>query len=279
MFGPREIALGEAMRAGATDATAIQMNPSGLPLTRELVFEGGYGYRFSDSATLIGASACDSTSAIPGCFFYNYAGTNPANPDMSPGTIHTSTQLGGITLAYPLLPHVYLGATGKYFHFDSGTSLVPSTSGFNFDAGATVRITDSVNLGVAGYNLAGVDSPTDFPRAIGGGVLAHLASSFAVSFDSRWNLEGPHQAARFGGGAEYFLRTGNGQLGFPIRAGVVHDDSLGATYLSGGLGIAAMSYAIDIAARFAVDGPSQTLLLASFRIFGPRLSAPTTASR
>ena len=42
LLGPREIAVGEAMRASATGATSIGLNPAGLPLNRELVFEGGY---------------------------------------------------------------------------------------------------------------------------------------------------------------------------------------------------------------------------------------------
>ena len=41
LLGPREIAVGEAMRGGATGASAIGLNPAGLPLNRELVFEGG----------------------------------------------------------------------------------------------------------------------------------------------------------------------------------------------------------------------------------------------
>src|SRR4029078_2609289 len=72
-LGPREVAGGEALRGSATGATAIGMNPAGLPLNRELVFEGGYGYRLSDSASLLGVSACDSTSAMPGCFYYQYS--------------------------------------------------------------------------------------------------------------------------------------------------------------------------------------------------------------
>ena len=53
-LGPREIAVGEALRGGATGAAGVDLNPSGLPLNRELVFEGGYGYRAVDSASLIG---------------------------------------------------------------------------------------------------------------------------------------------------------------------------------------------------------------------------------
>src|SRR5678816_4066742 len=77
LLGPREIAVGEALRGGATGAAGADLNPSGLALNRELVFEGGYGYRAADSASLIGVSACDSTNALPGCFFYGYAGSNP----------------------------------------------------------------------------------------------------------------------------------------------------------------------------------------------------------
>src|SRR5262249_55888196 len=84
-LGPREIAVGEAMRGAATGASAIGLNPAGLPLNRELVFEGGYGYRLDDQASLLGVSACDSTSAVSGCFYYQYAGSNP--------------ELGGMTLS------------------------------------------------------------------------------------------------------------------------------------------------------------------------------------
>ena len=51
LLGPREIAVGEAMRGGATGASAIGMNPAGISLNRELVFEGGYGYRAADGAS------------------------------------------------------------------------------------------------------------------------------------------------------------------------------------------------------------------------------------
>src|SRR6187551_788766 len=88
-LGPREVAVGEAMRGGATGASAIGMNPAGLPLTHELVFEGGFGYRAADSASLVGVSACDSTVAAPGCFYYSYAGSDP---ELSGGvTMHRRT--------------------------------------------------------------------------------------------------------------------------------------------------------------------------------------------
>ncbi len=40
-----------------------------------------------------------------------------------------------------------------------------------------------------------------------------------VSFDTRWKLEDNDHTARYGGGAELFLRNSNGQTGFPLRIG------------------------------------------------------------
>jgi hypothetical protein len=115
-LGPREIAVGEAMRGGATGSSAVAMNPAGLPLTRELVFEGGYGYRASDSASLIGVSACDSTTAAPGCFYYEYAGSSPEVAGMSG---RRRTHLGAMTLSRAVLPRVLVGAGAKYFDFNT----------------------------------------------------------------------------------------------------------------------------------------------------------------
>ncbi|MGE5186179.1 MAG: hypothetical protein ACM31C_29190 [Acidobacteriota bacterium] len=269
LLGPREIAVGDAMRAGATGASAIALNPADLPLSRDVVFEGGYGYRLSDQASLVGVSACDTTAAYPGCFYYDYAGTNP---DLGGMSMHTHTHVGGTALAYPITPRVFLGLGAKYYHFDSDVPAMPSSSGFSFDVGTTLRLTDLVNVGVAGYNLFGNDN-VEFPRAVGGGVLARPISILALSFDSRWRLDGP-SGARYGGGAELFVRTSNGQTGFPIRAGAMRDNALGATYISGGLGIAAMKYGFDIAARRAISGIDETMFIASMRFYGPRERAP-----
>jgi hypothetical protein len=270
LLGPREIAVGEAMRGGATGASAIGMNPAGLPLNRELVFEGGYGYRASDGASLIGASACDSTATIPGCFFYDYAG---ANPDLGGMSLHRTTHVLGTALAYPITPKLALGTTVRYFRFDSTVMDEPKASGFTTDIGATASLTSSLNIGVAGYNLFGTES-VQFPRAVGGGVLAHPVPSLAVSFDARWKLADNDHTARYGGGAEYFLSTSNGQTGYPIRAGVLHDNGLDTTYLSAGLGLATIRYGIDVTGRTSVSGPSDKMIIASMRFYGPRLRAP-----
>jgi hypothetical protein len=266
-LGPREIAVGEAMRGGATGSTAIGLNPAGLPLNQELVFEGGYGYRGSDSASLVSASACDSTNALPGCFYYEYAGSNPDSTGMS---AHRSTHIFGTSLAYPISQALSIGSSGKYYHHNTNVMGEDDTTGFTVDLGANYRAGNTISIGAALYNAFGTDSP-DFPRAAGGGVLARPAQMLALSFDARWKLIDGDHSARYGGGAELFLRNDSGQVGFPLRAGLLHDSGLGTTYLSGGVGLAGMRYSFDVAARHAVDGGDETLVIASLRFFGPRM--------
>lgn len=272
-LGPREIAVGEAMRGGATGSTAIGLNPAGLPLNQELVFEGGYGYRASDSASLVSASACDSTNVLPGCFYYDYAGSSP---DLMGVDDHRATHIAGTTLAYPISPSLSIGASGKYYHHTTNVMGEDDSSGFTFDFGADYRIANAISVGAALYNAFGTDSP-EFPRAAGGGVLVRPASILALSFDARWKLVDGDHSARYGGGAEVFLRNDSGQVGFPIRAGVLHDSGLGVTYVSGGLGLAGMKYGLDAALRRAVDGSNETMFIASLRFFGPRLQPGQSA--
>jgi hypothetical protein len=269
-LGPREIAVGEAMRGGATGATAIGLNPAGLPLNQELVFEGGYGYRASDQASLVSASACDSTNALPGCFYYDYAGSSPDLAGQM--SLHRATHVFGTSLAYPISPSFSLGSSARYFHHTTNVMGEDDSSGFTWDLGADYRLASTISLGAAVYNVLGTDSP-EFPRAAGGGILARPVQMVALSFDARWKLIDGDHSARYGGGAELFLRNDSGQMGFPLRAGVLHDAGLGITYVSGGLGIAGMRYSLDLAARRAVDGGDETMFIASMRFYGPRMQA------
>jgi hypothetical protein len=270
LLGPREIAVGEAMRGGATGSTGIGLNPGGLSLNRELVFEGGYGYRAADSASLIGVSACDSTNALPGCFFYDYAGSNPELDDMS---LHRTTHVGGVSLSRTIVPRILLGTTTKYFRTTFKDDMGETrTSGTAFDAGLIIRLTDVINVGLSMQNLYSTTTSPEFPRAAGGGFYARPIPSLALSFDARWKLEGVDQAARYGGGAELFVR--GGQAGYPIRLGALHDNNLDATYLSAGLGYTSMAWGIDVGGRREVQGGDETIIIASMRFFGPRLPAP-----
>lgn len=269
LLGPREVAVGEAMRGGATGASAIGLNPAGLPLNHEVVFEGGYGYRGSDSASIIGVSACDSTNALPGCFFYDHIGASPEIDGMSG---RRSTHVGGLALSRPLVPRVMIGATAKYYSFRSDMMGDTPAHGFLFDVGATLRMTELINLGIAAQNLWASEESPQFPRTIGGGLQARPLPILTLGFDMRWKLDGDDRA-RYGGGAELFLRSGS-TLGIPIRAGALRDNSAGATYVSGGLGLAGLRWGLDVAARHEVAGGDETQLMASLRFYGPRMESP-----
>jgi hypothetical protein len=271
LLGPREIAVGEALRGGATGAAGADLNPGGIPLNRELVFEGSYGYRAADAASLIGVSACDSTNAMPGCFFYDYAGGSLELGGMSS---HRATHVGGLALSRMIVPRLMIGTTAKYYRFTSSMPGESDASGTAFDLGATLRVTERVNLGVSAQNLWASTESSQFPRAVGGGIYAHPLASLALSFDARWRLDGGDRSARYGGGAELFLGSNGGQAGFPIRLGALHDNGLGATYLSAGLGYAAINWGIDVAGRREVKGGDENMIIASMRFFGPRLAAP-----
>jgi hypothetical protein len=271
LLGPREIAVGEAMRGGATGATAIGLNPAGLPLNRELVFEGGYGYRASDSASLIGVSACDSTVAAPGCFFYQYIGSSP---ELEGSMQSRRTHLGGLAIGRQFVPRVSVGATIKYFDYESTVMGEDDSNGTAFDLGATLRLTELINLGVSGQNLYTTEKSVQFPRAAGGGLQARPIKALTLSFDMRWKLE-DEGGMRYGGGAEWFLSGSKSRTGYPIRVGGLRDEALDSTYVSAGLGMATMSWGVDVGARRQLKGGDDTLVIASMRFFGPREPTPS----
>lgn len=264
-LGPREVALGEGLRAGATGSMSTTLNPAGLPLTKELVFEGSYGYRPDDQASLVGISACDSTNAMPGCFYYHYVTSSPEVDGIEVGR---RSHIGGVTLSRPLSSKVNLGAGVKYFDFESEVTGEESVSGFNWDVGATAKLTEIVNLGAVGYNLLGTETP-EFPRAAGAGVLLRPSQGLSVGLDGLWNLDTEGKTGRYGGGGEYFLSTQDGKVGYPLRVGVLHDVATG-TFVSGGVGIATVKLGFDVSARQQVSDGDELLVTASLRVFGPR---------
>jgi hypothetical protein len=274
-LGPREIAVGESMRADARGALATTLNPAGLALNRELVFEGSYGYRPGDSASAVAVSACDSTVPIAGCFYYRYFS---ATPELEDTPFDRRAHEFGTVGARQLTPRVFIGLAGKYFDYESEDSDEGNSDGFAFDLGLTVRASDAVNVAFVGHNLWAADS-AQYPRAVAGGVMLRPAFPLGLSFDALWNLDSDEDEAtgRYGGGAEYFLSSSDKQSGYPIRAGAVYDNQLQATYVTAGIGFLSTKMGLDVGARKQVDGGDELMIHASLRIFGPRkpVQAPT----
>jgi hypothetical protein len=264
-LGPRELGVGEARRADASGGAAVSLNPAGLALTHELVFEGSYGYRPFDKASLIGVSACDSTTKAPGCYYYHYAGSTPELDGMS---VHRRTHVGGVTLARAISPRVQIGVGAKYINA-KGAAMDGSEdrSGFNWDAGAVVHLTDVINVAAVGYNLSGTTN-AEIARSFGSGISLRLSPELSAGFDAVWNLDTDTTTGRYGGGAEYFFSSADGRNGYPVRVGAVHDVATG-TYVTGGLGITTLKYALDVGARRQVREGDELQVTASLRIFAP----------
>jgi hypothetical protein len=264
-FGPREIAIGESMRADARGHLSTTLNPAGLALGDNLVFEGTYGFRPGDSASAIAVSACDATVAVPGCFYYNYFS---AEPEIGGASMSRRSHQFGMTAARPLTPRVLVGVNSKYFDYNSNLDGEEDASGFAFDAGLILRATNTVSLAGVGYNLIAADSP-QYPRALGTGITVR-PGRLAIGLDAVWNLEANEgeKGGRYGLGAEYFLLPGP-DAGYPLRAGVVRDSGLGATFVTAGLGYVTPKLGIDVGARREVGGGDELMVHAGIRIFGP----------
>jgi hypothetical protein len=265
-IGPRQIALGEALRAAAIGSAAAHANPAGVALTRAYVIEGSFGIRPGDDARLAAGSVCDSvTSArIAACLSYDYFSSSPE------GGSRTAHEIA-LTTSVPLGDRVFLGVSHKYRDYEeSGTEAMPedhSTSGYGADGGAILKLTDSLNVAVVGYNLVGNDED-QFPMGIGTGLAFFLSTTLMIAADARWNLE--TDDGRWGAGLEYFLTTSGGQQGFPLRGGYVYDEVNGASYVTGGLGYITPRVAVDVGGRKQVSKEGdETLVQVGLRVFLP----------
>lgn len=271
-LGPREIAVGDSLRADARGALATTLNPAGLALTRELVFEGSYGHRFTDTAHAVSLSGCDSTVILPGCFYYRYFS---ASPELAGVDSRDRVHEGGAALGKAVSERILLGVNIKYF--DRSAIDGEDASGLVFDVGAMVRATEMISVGLVGYHLLGKES-SQYPMAVAAGLLVRPVAQLSLSFDGAWNLEPAEgeSTGRYGGGVEYFFSSSDNQSGYPVRLGAVHDVTGSGTYLSAGVGFLAAKVGLDIGARRQIRNGDELVIQASVRVFGPR-HVPGTA--
>lgn len=267
-LGPREIAVGESRRAEAVGSLSTRLNPAGLSLSRQLVFEGSYGFRPGDDASVVGVSACDSTVPFPGCFYYNYF---TAEPSIGGETSRRRFHEFGMSASRAISPQLVLGLGARYFDYESELETETDASGMAFDLGVLFRASDVLNLAAVGHNLYAPDSE-QYPRAIGTGLAMRPGGgAFALSADALWHLETAEGrgTGRYGGGIEYFFTGGDRQNGYPLRAGGIYDHGLESAYLTGGVGFATAKVGLDVGARKQVDGGDELMVVAALRVFGP----------
>ncbi len=263
-LGPRELSMGGSMRANAQGRMAITLNPAGLSLSRNLVFEGTYGHRSEDNAQVVSVSACDSTVGVPACLYYNFMSTDSmGNVDLGGRKVHQF----GIVSSRAITQNILFGMNSKYFDYESD---IPgeSASGFGLDAGLILRAGQSANLAVVGYNMIAKDTP-QYPRAFGTGITLYPVDGLGIAADALWDVETEGAGGRYSGGLEYLFRWGSGQTGLPFRGGVVRDTGTDETFVSGGIGYNTLRLAIDVGIRKQIGGMGDDLTIqAGLRLFG-----------
>ena len=292
--GVRPMGMGEAQRATATGASGPLMNPAGMSLVRQYVIEGMYGIKVETVGHHANLSVVDSiTARIAAGLFYSFIyetpklGFNWAGGTIGSEQLTRSGHAAGLSLSVPLGDRFILGATAKYLHIDTTAPLpmgtVPdhltldSVNGVTFDIGMILRLGERFNIGLVGYNLWDHGS-RESPLSLGIGLAYVPIPSLSINFDTVINFTGyqhyrldamtgkvsldQRTTARLGPGIEWV--AGNK---VPIRAGVVYDSGLPATYLTVGLGYLSSAFGVDLSYRAKVQGGIENFLLFGIRIF------------
>ena len=259
--GTRPLGTGGAMRAFATGDAGPMLNPSGISLIRTYQVEGAYQYgnlRDSNDARF---SAVDSTSGlnIGGALFYQY------HHDSQAGLSQTG-QLGGGSLSFPIADKIFLGGSAKYLHFIDAAGALKT--GFNFDAGLTIRPMPQFSIGAVAYNLRDLGI-TWAPKAYGGGVAIMPMPALIFVFDIvAQDVPGHDSAVYYMGGGEFSFSTSAA-----LRAGGGSDGLSKNGYITAGLsGISASIGSLDVGFRQDVSGATKsTIVGVSARLFVPSM--------
>lgn len=267
-LGPRSVALGDSLRAEAIGTESTVLNPAGLALNRQLVFEGSFGYRDKDKANIGSVAACDSTTPVAGCFYYHYLNAQPSLGEMD---VKRRFHEAGVTAARALSQQIIIGTNTHFFDYNSNVDGEEDQRGYSIDMGIIFAPSTGVRIAGVGYNLVGTDSP-QYPRGVGTGlVLRPGGGGLGISLDALWNLDRAdgEDTGRYGGGVEYLLAP-TPMAAYPLRVGGVYDDLTDASYASFGVGYSTPKMGIDIGGRKQVGGDGDELVIqAGLRIVGP----------
>ncbi len=283
MEGPRYTAFGGAQAALGSSTTAVYDNPANLASSRVYHFEGIIGLSPEANRQTYGGGIADSST--------NQLAARPAGTDAANGlaggiagtwsTMDTDginrqwTDLR-VALAYPVLPNLFVGLTGRYLQVNQatgrgpfGSDLVSSgtpdqglASLFTFNAGVTYRPIPALSLGVVGQNLTYPNHPLA-PTTVTGGIgLDFHVFSAEVDALTDFTTYG-YATERLMVGAEAFIFDR-----LAIRLGYRFDAGDRVHSVSGGLGWIDKHFSAEASVRQDVvaDHPN-TFVVFGFRYF------------
>jgi hypothetical protein len=244
--GTRAMGMGEAQRATATGASGPLLNPAGMSLVRQYVIEGMYGIKIETVGHHANLSVVDSiTARVAAGLFYSFIyetpklGFNWAGGKIDSEQITRTGHAAGLSLSLPLGDRFNVGLIG-YNLWDHGSRESPLSLGIGlaYVPLPTLSINFDTVINFTGYQNYKIDMMTG-----------------KVTLDQR-------TTARLGPGIEWVAGSK-----VPLRAGVVYDSGLPATYLTLGLGYLSTAFGIDLSYRGKVQGGIENFLMLGIRIF------------
>lgn len=269
---PRAAAFGGALRALGNGTSAVFLNPSAMVETRVYHLQGLFQGSPEAGRHAYGGVVVDSvTGKLAGAL--SFVG---GFVDMD-GGIERSYLDARAGLAYPLTDRIFAGLTGRYAKItqdgtlrEGGLGDSPVSGGlrewengklvgrhsfvdtFTFDAGLTVKATDSLHIAVVGQNLTYPDHGL-LPTTVGGGVGFGTAD-FSIEVDGLADFNSYRDTTfRFMAGGEYLVADH-----FPLRAGYRFDQGADQHALSLGLAYVGTQFSVEGTVRRALASGGPT---------------------
>jgi len=283
----RTMGLAGAARAAGGGVQGLYLNPANLGIARVYHLQAIGQWMPEAARQLYGGAIVDSTRRLSG-------GLSVIGGFQDPDGIDRSQIDVRMAMAFAISQSVHIGVGGRYLSLNqeglgplgnsraSGGLVDPDDppNGRNalvntvtFDAGATVKASDSVYISVAGQNLSYPNNAL-LPTTVGGG-LAYATRDFTVELDgvadfNSWASPSPRIMA----GGEYLIADR-----VPVRLGYRFDMMAGSGLTSShqlgvGAGYVDPSFSLEFSVRRTLVGPSATFMAASAAFHFESLGLP-----
>ncbi len=272
--------MGGSLRAAATNASAIFLNPAGIALIQSYAVTAFYDFQVRQNGHIAHSSVVDSVASkwIKAGLYYNLLIMRPDIWDRNQQKKLTLKQDGhevGLTLALPLGARFSLGTTVKY-QFYKATIEIPNPDGegntehtidrisnIGVDVGMVVKVTTGLTFGLTAMNVVPQKS-THAPITMGMGAAYGYKTYFLASFDVVLDFTSKEKKVTpsIFGGVEVFL---GGR--YAVRAGAMYEGLLKATSVTGGFGYINPKAGVDVFVVQRVNGGVETRVGFAVKLF------------